>query len=153
MLESLSHSFIVHYLHGYGSSEPVYDNKAYAFSATYQDGLLKFFAHHVTPPCTCSPGGLPEYWATEIEAYWLLSHRTGLFNGVSAFQNMREKALHDRVEAVKAANSRSRDLGVAKREITAKFIRGECEEDDAEPFEHDTEAIGDIEVLDKISKA
>ncbi|RYP90102.1 hypothetical protein DL770_003794 [Monosporascus sp. CRB-9-2] len=63
----------MHHLRNFGLSEPAYDNKAYTFSATYQDGTLTLFAHHVTAPHPDSPRGFPGYWMTIIGGYDLSS--------------------------------------------------------------------------------
>ena len=111
----------MHYLHNYGLSEPIYDNKAYTFSATFQDDTFKLYAHHVTPPSPDSPDGLPQYWMTYIKTYTITDYE-GFIEGALAFRNLRDKALHDREEAIAAANARSQDASVAGRALMMDAI-------------------------------
>ncbi|KAK7757164.1 hypothetical protein SLS62_000713 [Diatrype stigma] len=122
----------IHYLQQYGSREPVYDNKAHVFSATYQNGLLSLFAHHVTPPCRYSPNGHPEIWMTEIDTYALRAHKTGFANGVAAFRNLRDKALQERIEIVQGANARHLELDAAWKEFLLRFTRDLSDDEDME---------------------
>ncbi|KAH7019912.1 hypothetical protein EDB80DRAFT_759935 [Ilyonectria destructans] len=58
-------------LQSYGEAELIYDNNAYAFSATYQagDSLLQLYAHHATPPTKTD--GKPNYHMTLLNAFIL----------------------------------------------------------------------------------
>ncbi|KAI1390445.1 uncharacterized protein F4822DRAFT_443306 [Hypoxylon trugodes] len=97
-------------LQNFMAVEPSFDNKAYTFSATYIGGILSLYAHHVTCPKSDSPGGLPEYWMTLLDAYSMKSHRRAFVSGATAFRNLRELAWRNREDAVQAANARVLDL-------------------------------------------
>ncbi|KAJ2979093.1 hypothetical protein NUW58_g7294 [Xylaria curta] len=99
----------MHSLQNFMSVEPSFDNKAYTFSATYINGILSFYAHHVTCPRADSPGGLPEYWMTRLDAYSMNTHRRAFVSGATAFRNLRELAWHNREDAVQVANARVLD--------------------------------------------
>lgn len=101
----------MHYLHNYRLEELRYDNKAYAFSATYHGTVLSLFAHHLTSPCPGSPDGRPEYWTTYIAQYPFHIDLDTFARGISAFRNLRDKALNDRIEAVNTVNAISMDDG------------------------------------------
>lgn len=112
----------MHYLHNYGrSEEPIYDDKAYTFSATFHDDVLRLYAHHVTPPSPDFSDGLPQYWMTHIKSYVITDYE-GFIEGALAFRNLRDKALHDRVEAIATANARSKDSSVAGRALMMDAI-------------------------------
>lgn len=52
----------MHKLQNYGTDEPMYDNKAYTFTSTYQDGRLQIYSTHPTGPLASE--GQPEYHMT-----------------------------------------------------------------------------------------
>lgn len=96
----------MHSLQNYMEEKPIYDNNAYSFSATYQDGHLVLFAHHLTAPTT--PGGRPEYHMTQLKGYASTSDRETFIRAVLAFRNLHDSAKRYRDDFIKAANSRHR---------------------------------------------
>ncbi|KAF2968830.1 hypothetical protein GQX73_g4727 [Xylaria multiplex] len=99
----------MHSLQNFMSAKPSFDNKAYTFSATYINGVLSLYAHHVTRPRADSPNKSPEYWMTRLDAYSMNTHRRAFVGGATAFRNLRELAWRNREDAVQAANARVPD--------------------------------------------
>ncbi|KAI1496544.1 hypothetical protein F5X99DRAFT_424448 [Biscogniauxia marginata] len=100
----------MHSLQNFMSAKPSFDNKAYTFSATYINGVLSLYAHHITRPGVDSPNKSPEYWMTRLDAYSMNTHRRAFVSGATAFRNLRELAWSSREDAVQAANARVSDL-------------------------------------------
>ncbi len=95
----------MHSLQNYGRDEPVYDDIAYTYSSTYQDGYLRMYAHHATAPTT--PRGRPEYHMSEIKGFAIASDRETFVRGVTAFRNARDLAKDHRDEFIEEANARA----------------------------------------------
>ncbi|KIW41742.1 uncharacterized protein PV06_07266 [Exophiala oligosperma] len=96
----------MHQLQNYKAAEPIYDNRARSFSATYQDGILQTYAHHVTKPP--APGGDPEYHMTLIRGFVLTSDRESFVQGATAYRNTRDLAKAERVSSIARANQEAR---------------------------------------------
>ncbi|KAH8760454.1 hypothetical protein F5883DRAFT_500733 [Diaporthe sp. PMI_573] len=94
----------MHHLQNYGQEEPIYDGKAYTFSATYQDGQLMLYAHHLTAPTT--RGGQPEYHMTQLDAWATTGNIQSFIAGVTAFRNLRDLAKQHRDTFIQDANFR-----------------------------------------------
>jgi len=71
----------MHSLQSYGKQEPVYDGNAYIYTATYLDGQLKLYAHHVTAPTT--PAGRPGYHMTQVDTYGILLRTSAHSSGAT----------------------------------------------------------------------
>lgn len=99
----------MHALQNHGVSEPAYDGNAYAYSSTYNEGLLKLYAHHVTAPATAE--GRPEYHMTQLNTYALTGDREGFLQGASAFRNARDLAKRHRDSFIQAVNIRAAQGG------------------------------------------
>lgn len=99
----------MHCLQNYGRKEPIYDGKAYAFSAIYHAGvmMLMLFSHHLTAPPTS--GGRPEYHLTYLRGYLMMNGRQDLVDGLTAFRNLRDMAQKFRDDFINAANARARN--------------------------------------------
>ncbi|KAH6614463.1 hypothetical protein B0J18DRAFT_301274 [Chaetomium sp. MPI-SDFR-AT-0129] len=97
-------------LQNYGVEEPIFDGKAYTYTAAYHPEVvtLQIFAHHVTPPTT--PEGKPEYHMTELGGWKMTRKIEDFVRGVTAFRNVRELAQRHRDEFIRAANERARRL-------------------------------------------
>lgn len=94
----------MHILQNHMQEEPIYDDNAYSFSSTYQDGHLVLFAHHLTAPTT--PGGRPEYHMTQLKSYALTNDTKTFIQGVTALRKLLDLAESHRDDFIKAANSR-----------------------------------------------
>ncbi|KAK4140750.1 uncharacterized protein C8A04DRAFT_14686 [Dichotomopilus funicola] len=97
-------------LQNYGAEEPVFDGKAYTYTAAYHPevGTLQIFTHHVTPPTT--PEGEPEYHMTKLGLWQMTDSIEGFLRGVTAFRNVRDLAQRHRDEFIRVANERARQL-------------------------------------------
>lgn len=95
----------MHSLYNYGEDEPIYDGNAHAFSATYHDGTLKMYAHHMTTPT--AEGRLPEYHITQINTWGMTGNIETFKRGAAAFRNARDIAQHHRETNIQAANTRA----------------------------------------------
>jgi hypothetical protein len=84
----------MHALQGYGQAEPIYDNKAYAFSSTYHDGTLKLYAHHPTQPSRL--GESSQYHITPLRGFFLTDSPQTFRQGVGTFRNARDLAKEQR---------------------------------------------------------
>ncbi|SPO03045.1 uncharacterized protein DNG_05726 [Cephalotrichum gorgonifer] len=94
----------MHRLQNYGRDEPIYDGKAYTFSATYLgNGTLKLYSHHITAPSTA--GGRPKYHMTMLGNYRTIRSRTSFIQGTTVFRNARDLAAEYRAHFVQAANA------------------------------------------------
>ncbi|KAI0096279.1 hypothetical protein GGR51DRAFT_543860 [Nemania sp. FL0031] len=95
----------MHALQNYGKEEPIYDNKAYTFSATYHgpNAMLCLYAHHLMAPTT--PGERPTYHMTCVGTYVMRWDRETYAAGTTAFRNARELAMRCRKNFVEAANA------------------------------------------------
>lgn len=99
----------MHCLQNYGRKEPIYDGKAYAFSATYNAGtmMLMLFSHHLTAPVI--PGGRPEYHLTQLRGYLMMNGRQDLVDGLTALRNLRDMAQEFRDDFISVANARAQN--------------------------------------------
>lgn len=97
----------MHSLQNYRQEEPIYDDHAYAFSSTYQDGHLVLFAHHLTAPT--APGGRPEYHMTQLKSFSLTSDLETFIQGVTAFRNVCDLASKHRDAFIEDAESRHQE--------------------------------------------
>ena len=91
----------IHTLRSYGQ-EPVYDHNAYTITSTYLDGQLKMYSSHVTRPSL--PGGRPEYFMTQLNAWSMTGNIETFRQGVTAYRNARDWAKEHRDEAIRMAN-------------------------------------------------
>lgn len=101
----------IHCLQNYRQEELIYDDHAYTFSSTYQDGHLVLFAHHLTAPPT--PGGRPEYRLTQLKSFSLTSDPETFIKGVTAFRNVCDFAMQCREAFIKGAESRHQENATA----------------------------------------
>ncbi|KAK4080948.1 hypothetical protein Trihar35433_2053 [Trichoderma harzianum] len=74
----------------YGGDYP-YTNYAHCFSATYINGLLKFYAHFTTA-WDSAVGASPEYHMVELKAFNMTSSHEDFIAGCAAFRNARDMA-------------------------------------------------------------
>ncbi|CAG9979409.1 unnamed protein product [Clonostachys byssicola] len=98
----------IHSLQNYGNEEPEYDNQPYTFSATYHEGILVLYAHHVTKPY--SEGELPEFHMNQIYTVHILASRESFIEGITAFRNARDEAQKHRDRFIAAANRKRASL-------------------------------------------
>ncbi|KAH6973667.1 hypothetical protein BKA56DRAFT_592254 [Ilyonectria sp. MPI-CAGE-AT-0026] len=107
-------------LQSYGEAELIYDNKAYAFSATYLagDGLLQLYAHHATPPTKID--GKPKYHMTLLKVFVIRENLEMYIQGITAFTNLRHLAKRYRNRFINMANSRASNA----EQVTAKESLG-----------------------------
>ncbi|KAI1120366.1 hypothetical protein F5Y10DRAFT_127971 [Nemania abortiva] len=98
----------MHSLQNYGRKEPVYDNNAYTFSATYQSAvdILRLYAHYLKAPT--APGEQPAYYMTKLGTYIMTEDFETFLAGMTAFRNARDLAKQHRDNFIKAANARAR---------------------------------------------
>ncbi|KAL6410310.1 hypothetical protein AUP68_06727 [Ilyonectria robusta] len=132
-------------LASYGEAELVYDNNAYAFSATYQagDGLLQLYAHHTAPPTKTD--GKPNYHMTLLKTFVMRENLEMYIQGITAFTNLRHLAKRYRNRFIRMANSRASNAErVAAKESlgTATEMKQpdelDCREDVEAQEAHDT---------------
>lgn len=100
---------LMHVLQNYRTGKQyVYDNNAYTFTAILIMDIkcvkVKLYAHHVHAPT--QPRGLPHYYATLLEEYFLLD-RESYSNCIAALRNIREEAGKSRERFIADANERA----------------------------------------------
>ncbi|KAJ4243337.1 hypothetical protein NW762_014823 [Fusarium torreyae] len=98
-------------LMSYGATEPLYDNKAYALAWVYHGGHMKAYASHVLEPS--APGETPGYAMTQIKGWSLTSDLETFRQGATAYRNGRDWTKKQRDDAIKQANEKVANLGVA----------------------------------------
>ncbi|PLB47721.1 hypothetical protein P170DRAFT_317102, partial [Aspergillus steynii IBT 23096] len=84
----------------------VYDHNASTITATYVDGALKLYAHHIAEPQT--PGGRPEYVMTPLRSFLMTDCADGFRQGATAYRNARDWAQEQRDDFISRANERQR---------------------------------------------
>lgn len=105
----------MHSLQNHLRKEPVYDDRAYSFSSTYQDGHLVLFSHHLTSPTISE--GRPEYHMTQLKSYALTCDRKTFMQGVTAIRKLRDLAKLYRDKFINDANSRHSDNAIASGQV------------------------------------
>jgi hypothetical protein len=106
----------MHKLQNYGADELVYDNMAYSFSSTYQDGRLQIYSTHPTKPLT--PGGQPEYHMTKTKGFDMTSDRETFVKGATAYRDNRDLAMTYRDSFIEQANERARQMPISSSTTT-----------------------------------
>lgn len=102
---------LMHAIQNYGQARrPKYDKKAYSFSSTYINGLLKIYAHFIVEQ-DYEHGGFPGYHMFELKAFNMTNTYDDFIAGCSAFRNAREMAARFRKDFITHANKRSQDMG------------------------------------------
>ncbi|KAG9252484.1 uncharacterized protein F5Z01DRAFT_230756 [Emericellopsis atlantica] len=96
----------MHALQNHGSKDQTYDGNAYAFSATYIDGMLTLYAHHVQAPVSPT-SARPQYHMTQIDSYAISGNRARFIEGAAAFRNLRLLAKRYREAFIRNANAQS----------------------------------------------
>ncbi|EZF32759.1 hypothetical protein TMEN_3561 [Trichophyton mentagrophytes] len=102
-------------LQSYKLDKPVYDNKSYTITATYQTGTLKLYATHITPPK--DGDGRPEYIMSSLGSYSMTNNLRTFREGAAAYRNLRDWAKEQRDSFIDAANERHK---VAQAELSLK---------------------------------
>lgn len=102
-------------LQSYKLDKPVYDNKSYTITATYQTGTLKLYATHITPPKDSD--GRPEYIMSSLGSYSMTNNMRTFREGASAYRNLRDWAKEQRDSFIDAANERHK---AAQAELSIK---------------------------------
>ena len=92
----------IHKLQTYRQQSPIYDNKAYTISTTYQVSQLKMYAHHLRQPN--GPGTDPEYYMKLLRSWSLIDDRLALLEGMTAFRNAQDWTEAQRNAAIEHAN-------------------------------------------------
>jgi len=98
----------MHSLQNYKAEEPTYDNKAYSFSSTFQDALLKIYATHPTQPAV--PGKEPSYHMTQVRSIDLTDTPDRCREGAAVYRNTRVLAKTERDRFIKQANEMAQQL-------------------------------------------
>jgi hypothetical protein len=106
----------MHKLQNYSADEPVYDNNAYSFSSTYQDGQLKLHSTHPTAPTV--PGGNPEYHMTQLDSHALTGNVKRFREGATAYRNNRDLAKTHRDSFIEQANEKARQMPISSSTTT-----------------------------------
>ncbi|CAG9994430.1 unnamed protein product [Clonostachys byssicola] len=81
---------MMHALQNFGKETPEFDDNAYTFSATYIEGMLSLYAHHVAAP-TIHTKNHPGYHITLLRGFQLLD-KWAFADGVYAFRALRKLA-------------------------------------------------------------
>ncbi len=98
----------MHSLQNYKAEEPTYDDKAYSFSSTFHNGLLKIYAIHPTQPAV--PGGNPDYHMTQVRSIDLTDSPDHCREGAAVYRNSRVLAKKERDRFIKHANEVAQQL-------------------------------------------
>ncbi|KAF3492368.1 uncharacterized protein GIQ15_01885 [Arthroderma uncinatum] len=104
---------------------PIYDNKAYTISSTYQDGQLKLYTVYPTAPRESD--GRPEYIMSQLKGWSMTSDSETFRKGTIAYRNARDWAKEQRDKFIEAAIERhiqgqSEVPTAAEREVTPEPI-------------------------------
>lgn len=116
----------IHRLQSYGKDEPVYDNNAHTITSIYSDGQLKIYTSHPVQPT--SPGGRPEYYIHQLNAWSMTGNIETFRQGAAAYRNARDWAKEQRDNAINRANGRARDGQAEGEEVSSSA--GEVTEDE-----------------------
>ncbi|CAH0044890.1 unnamed protein product [Clonostachys solani] len=101
-------SRMMHALQNFGKGTPEYDENAYTFSATYIEGILSLFAHHVAAP-TIHTKGHPGYHITLLRGF-VLHDELAFADGIYALRALRQLARTYREEFIEIANERADNM-------------------------------------------
>lgn len=107
-LEGAYGSRMMHGLQNFGKETPEFDDNAYTFSATYIEGVLSLFAHHVAAP-TIHTNRHPGYHITLLRMFALFDEPT-FAGGIYALRALREHARKYREEFIEVANKRAENM-------------------------------------------
>ena len=125
----------MHALQNYGQAEPTYDNNAHTYSATYHDGTVKLYAHHLIEPP--QPGEPPNYYMNQMWHMALTHSPQVCREGIGAFRNARDLAAEERNMLIDQANaiaqSQSTDamsFSTSSSQRTVTTVREELVESD-----------------------
>lgn len=93
----------MHRLQSYTKSKgaELYDQSAYTVSATYVNGQLKLYLHHLSQPETA--GSEPRYYMFPLGGWTIDSNLDGFCAGVRAFRNARDAAYEYREHFLEAS--------------------------------------------------
>ncbi|KAK7431674.1 hypothetical protein QQZ08_001893 [Neonectria magnoliae] len=101
----------MHSLQSYGNSERRFDNQAYTLTSIYHGGQLKVYTSHPIPPS--KPGAEPGYVMTLVKAWALTSDPDSFRQGAAGYRNGRDWAKQQRDEAIRQANEKVPEHGIA----------------------------------------
>lgn len=101
----------MHKLQNYGADEPMYDNKAYTFTSTYQDGRLQIYLTHPAGPLASE--GQPEYHMTKLNRYDMTGNLKNFRDGATAYRNNRDLAMTHRLSFIKQANEKAHQMDIS----------------------------------------
>lgn len=93
----------MHALQNYRQAEPTYDNNAHTYSATYHDGTVKLYSHHLTEPPM--PGQPPNYYMNQLDSVSLTGNPNTCRYGIGAVRNTRDLAAEKRNLLIDQANA------------------------------------------------
>ena len=106
----------IHYARSF-SVDDHYDNKAYTFSCTYMDGILRFYAHYLRRPE--NPNEALHWYMVPLRSYLLDDSLEQLRDGISAFRNLRDLAYEMRRDIAASANQKLEALARSGRPLPA----------------------------------
>ncbi|CAH0034495.1 unnamed protein product [Clonostachys rhizophaga] len=107
-LEGAYGSRMMHAVQNFGKETPEFDDNAYTFSATYIEGILCLFAHHVAAP-TIHTNRHPGYHITLLRGFHLFD-KSNFADGIYAFRALRQLAHKYREEFIEVANERAANM-------------------------------------------
>ena len=93
-------------LQSYGQKNPSHYNEAYTISATYYDGALRMYTHHISQPA--NSGSLPKYHMHQLHSYFMTDSIETFREGATFYRNGIAWAKEQRDDAIKQANERVR---------------------------------------------
>ncbi|WEW61088.1 hypothetical protein PRK78_006577 [Emydomyces testavorans] len=108
----------IHKLQSYKQDEPVFNNRAYTITSTYQAGQLKLYTTHPTTPQESN--GRPEYIMSQLKGWSMTSDSETFRNGATAYQNAQDWAKEQQDEFIKSANERH-------AQAQSELLSSECE--------------------------
>lgn len=109
-------------LQSYPSQTLQYDNKAYSFTNTYHDGILRMYLTHATAPESEDDNDQPHYYMTLLRSFSLNDTRKAFREGASYYRNARELAMEQRDSFIHQANQAARQSPPAKRSNPATAV-------------------------------
>ncbi|EFR02618.1 hypothetical protein MGYG_05616 [Nannizzia gypsea CBS 118893] len=128
----------MHRLQSYRQDKPVYDNKAYTITSTYQSSQLKLYTTHLTGPR--EDDGPLEYIMTPLRSFAMTDNPETFRQGATVYRNARDWAKEQRDDMIKCANERYRQ---ARSELPSASEREETAEATAIPENAGTPVTSD----------
>jgi hypothetical protein len=118
----------IHKIRSY-RQQPVYDNKAYAFGATFHaaESTLHLYAMHMTKTTAGDSAGRAEFHTTKLRSYFLGQSVDDCRQGITAWRNLKDLAKEYRDRFVAAANEAAGGDGESVNSVKSEPVPTDSE--------------------------